>query len=256
LKFSGSGDEVLKRFYKVYKKAQERAKKLPEETNTSLNTRRYYNSRIRKKISPQQIEANKLSQKLTNQLSSLLSPWEKRVCKRLLNSKIGFVVKFRKFPLDLGNGILAQYTPDFVLKDHEYNGKRLLIEVQELLTEKDAIVFGAFMETYGGQYHLIMVVSDGQLRMWNELDQNRKKLFNDIWTIEDLDFFIKDLKKYESTSSTREDEGEEKDRRNRNQIISHMIKPTKTLYCIGCRLSFDTADFSQLYCFKCLKYLE
>ncbi len=241
MKFSGSGSEVFNRAYDAYIRSK----------NKEFVRR--------KRPTPKQIaDAKKMAYDLVrNQEKPIFSPWEEKVRKKLRDSNIEFEVKFRKFPIYIDDNAFVNYVPDFILKHHEINAKQILIEAHEYLTERDAILYGLFMETYGGQYYLIMIVSDNQLRQWNELDQANRRLFNDIWSIDDLDFFIRDLQKYKHISSEDNRQSRIKPSYTRMQIVSELIRPKKPLFCVGCKQSFETYDVSQLYCFQCLdKYLR
>jgi len=174
MKFRGSGT-VFHKFLKHYKKAkQEENRKNPKPT-------------------PEQIaNAKKFAQKLMRPDEKSFSPWEQHIRKKFGKSKLEFDEKFRKFPLEI-NGEVIDYIPDFILKDFRENGKSILIEAHQDLTEKDVKKFRLFMNKYGSTYHLIMIVQGNYLQKWNELDQGEQTLFHDIWVDEDVDIFIKTL---------------------------------------------------------------
>lgn len=115
------------------------------------------------------------------------------VKKHLLQSGVRFEESFRIFPLKSNDGLIFDYIPDFYLKDIRHKNKRILIEVHTKLTLNDVIKFRLFMDTYGRAYHLIMIVHDQQLREWNRYDYGEQALFHDIWTIDAIEFFVKQL---------------------------------------------------------------
>jgi len=170
MKFSGPGNITLKEFFKHYKK-----------------------SNIKKNPTPQQIfEAKKLAQELMRHRK--FTVWEEKVKMKLNKSGLKFEEKFRKFPLYLDHQSHFEYVPDFILKDVHYKNKKILVEAHEDFTEQDAIKYGLFMDKYGETYYLIMVVKSEQLWKWNEYDNKTHPLFHDIWTIDDLDDFIQNLR--------------------------------------------------------------
>lgn len=50
------------------------------------------------------------------------------------------------------------------------------------------------MKRYSSIFYLIIIVNENELRIWNEFDKS-SKLFNDIWTIDDLTYLINWIKK-------------------------------------------------------------
>lgn len=175
------------------------------------------------------------------------TPWENKVRRKFHSAFILFDAKFRIFPLIGSDGKEYIFVPDFTLKDYEHgNGKRILIEANEDLNESDKPMYSAFIQTYGQLYHLIMIVTDNQLRLWNA---SSEKLFDDIWTIEDIDYFIADLKKRKKITVK---QPSKIDSKLAKSIIPESLGPTKMHLCIGCRKTFDTPDVTQIYCSICL----
>ena len=235
MKFRGSGNEVLKKFYDEYKKTRE------------------FNKSKKFRLTPQQIEKVKIRAKqLIASHNSVFSHWEEKVRKKLRASNVEFETKFRKFPLYIDGEKIYDYVPDFVLKNREINKKRILIEVHEYLTEEIALKHGAFMETYDSQYYMIMIVSDNELRKWNEWESSNHKLYDDVWTLNDLNFFVNSLTKYESSSNK---DDKLKNSKSRNEVSFERLKPSKTVLCIGCKNFFETIEYEQLYCSTCLNKL-
>ena len=120
------------------------------------------------------------------------SPWEKGIIEIFQKSKLRFETKFREFYFDFGKEKFV-YLPDLLVKGFEYDEKQILIEAHEEISEYDVKKYRRFRSIYGSVYHLIMIVTDGELRKWNEYDRGEQGLFHEIWTSEDIDFLINDL---------------------------------------------------------------
>ena len=50
------------------------------------------------------------------------------------------------------------------------------------------------MREFRDTYHVIMVVHDRYLRNWNEIDMNRRVLFDEIWVTYNIDDMISSIK--------------------------------------------------------------
>ena len=98
------------------------------------------------------------------------SGWEKQILKKLRDSGISIETKFRNFPLNVENEKF-EYVPDFLMKGFEYKGREVLVEAHEKISEEDVKKYRKFRSVFGSTYYLIMIVTDGELRMWNEYDQ-------------------------------------------------------------------------------------
>ena len=212
--------------------------------------------------------------------------WEKKVMKRLQKSKIKFKKKFRTLPL-LIDGLDEDYTPDFLL-DFAYKGRRhVIVEVHEDLTEHDITKYRTFMDVYGRIYYLIVVVNEGQLRKWNELDMAEQSLFHDIWTLDNIEIMISELEKLRDVSK-KQYESEEttcpkcgkfaqgkfeiedlfgyrgkrvqsycKVCRRRNHVNDNIdaenkLEP-KRVNCSGCGKNYMEEERGELYCESCEK---
>ena len=142
------------------------------------------------------ITEKKITELIDKSNHRIFSPWELRVYDKLKKSKIEFNIKSRRFPLQLDKDLKNIYTPDFILKNRTFKNKKIVIEAHEDLTDGDIIRYAMFMKKFGISHHLIMIVQDGQLRDWNEINNKKHPLFHDIWVVDDLDLFIKSLDKY------------------------------------------------------------
>ena len=212
--------------------------------------------------------------------------WEKKVMARLSKSKIEFEKKFRTFPLQIDDSSVS-YTPDFVLDFAYKNRRRVIVEVHEDLTDFDIKKYSTFMSIYGRIYFLIMVVSDGQLRKWNEIDNGNQILYHDIWTLNAIEDMIQQLerlrevskKQYENEEATcpkcgkfaqgkfeiEELFGYRGERvqsyckvcRNRknvdDKIIPEIKQNPKRVYCPGCGKNFMEKERGELYCQSCIE---
>ena len=122
------------------------------------------------------------------------SGWEKQILKKLRDSGISIETKFRNFPLNVENEKF-EYVPDFLMKGFEYKGREVLVEAHEKISEEDVKKYRKFRSVFGSTYYLIMIVTDGELRMWNEYDQGVQGFFNEIWAVGDIEFLTERLRK-------------------------------------------------------------
>jgi len=236
MKISGSGSEVFKRFYQSYRKSK-------NFKNQSTMT-----------VTPMQIAAAKsYAKKLMAYKDSVFTRWEDQVRKKLKNSKIKFETKFRTFPILLDGEKIFEYCPGFILKDRSIKDRKILIEAHEFLTEKIGLMHSIFLESYGSQYYIIMIVTDNELRKWNEWKMSEGKIFDDIWTVNDLNFFIKSLTKYKTELPNNEKNTAIQQQITKEKIFSEILKSSEQMTCIGCKRSFKTVDYGQPYCPTCLK---
>ena len=120
--------------------------------------------------------------------------WEKKVKKKLHNSSISFEEKFRKFPLEIDTNNVI-YQPDFVLDFSYKNRKRVIVEVQEKRSLDEIKKYQTFVDVYGRVYWLIMVVTEEELRNWNEVSKRGLPVCHDIWTLPNIDDMIVTLEK-------------------------------------------------------------
>ena len=125
------------------------------------------------------------------------SGWEKQILKKLRDSGISIETKFRNFPLNVENEKF-EYVPDFLMKGFEYKGREVLVEAHEKISEEDVKKYRKFRSVFGSTYYLIMIVTDGELRSWNEYDQGAQGFFNEIWAMGDIEFLIEHLRKMKS----------------------------------------------------------
>jgi len=123
------------------------------------------------------------------------SVWERRILRKLRKSGFSIETKFRNFPVRVENEIF-EYIPDFLVKDFEYKGREILIEAHEKISEDDVEKYRKFRSTFGISYYMIMIVTDEELRIWNEYDQGKQGFFNEIWTDDDIENLIICLKKW------------------------------------------------------------
>ena len=90
---------------------------------------------------------------------------------------------------------IFEYIPDFLVKDFEYKGREILIEAHEKISEDDVEKYRKFRSIFGVSYYMIMIVTDEELRIWNEYDQGKQGFFNEIWPDDDAVLLIEDLRK-------------------------------------------------------------
>ncbi len=122
------------------------------------------------------------------------SGWEKQILKKLRDSGISIETKFRNFPLNVENEKF-EYVPDFLMKGFEYKGREVLVEAHEKISEEDVKKYRKFRSVFGSTYYLIMIVTDGELRSWNEYDQGVQGFFNEIWAVGDIEILTERLRK-------------------------------------------------------------
>tara|TARA_Y100001960_G_scaffold121939_1_gene130179 strand:- start:168 stop:1043 length:876 start_codon:yes stop_codon:yes gene_type:complete len=186
MKFSGSGSIAFKLLGQHYKNTLKKELKKQRNDVTTLAQKLindYYTPTNKKKIQ----EIKQILEK------PKFSKWEKQVVKTFENNGIKNETKFREFPLHISETVSITYIPDFLLKDFEKDEKLIIVEAHPELTPEAIAKNSAFMKQYFDVYHLIMIVPDSDLRIWNEADQN-SKLFHDIWVIDNLEDLIEHLK--------------------------------------------------------------
>ena len=92
--------------------------------------------------------------------------WEREIIKKIEKSGLKFETKFFKFPLNIGNKKFI-YVPDLLMKDFFFNEKKIILEAHEKISEDDIAKYRKFRSIYGNVYHLLLVVTDIELRKWN-----------------------------------------------------------------------------------------
>ena len=197
------------------------------------------------------------------------------------HKKIEKVFKFeatRKFPLEGG----VVYSPNYILTKTR-NKKKIIIHVDVNVADANVSTYKTFMKMYRNAYYVIMVVSDGQLRTWNEKDKNRNILFDEIWAVDGVSDMIKSINNPRGTDlgsdlavcsiCHRQAKGVKKIKSNfaykTESVGSLTIQPycrkcqkkmhprgvtripESAIRCIGCGVLFRTKTASQLYCDSC-----
>jgi hypothetical protein len=185
-------------------------------------------------------EARQLAEQLIPK--RMITAWESKVIKRFAGAGISLEIKSRIFPLYDTDGNEFIYIPDFTIMHHSFKGKKIIVEANEDLTERDIPMYASFMRDRSNSYHLIFVVTENQLRLWNSVGD---RIFDEIWTIDDMAFLIDSLKRYRIASSIQTETGKPKPSSVQNSF-------SKTYQCIGCKREFVSADPSQTYCDQCL----
>lgn len=198
----------------------------------------------------------------------------------LVYKKIEQSFKFeavRKFPM--GDDVV--YSPDYILTQTR-NGKKIVIHVDISIVDTSASTYKTFMKMFKNVYYVIMVVSENQLRRWNEEDENRQVLFDEIWTVNNVDDMIEsirnlprvDIDSILATCSVchKQAKGIKKIKNNfayrtksdgsltihprcrkcQKNMYSRRVRLTEsTVRCIGCGTSFRSKIISQIYCNLC-----
>ena len=187
--------------------------------------------------------------------------------------------KSRRFPLEGG----TVYCPDYILT-RSYNGKRIVVQIDECPATSNAQTYRSFMKEFKNTYHVILVVCDKYLRKWNEIDMNKRVLFDEIWVAHNIGDMISSIKSRPvlgnldagsiiCTSCYKKADGMGKIKRDfvcrvekdgsitvlpqckdclstkTNQSTSI---PQSSRRCIGCGESFNITTVSQLYCNSCI----
>ena len=196
MKFSGSGNlafKLLEEHYKKRIKKNKQFKKIQKVSKIQTEHLRQVTKSTAEKLARELIRGGKPEKHF--------SLWEQKVRNKLLKSGIKFVEKTQKemdrFPLQINEKVTIYYVPDFILDKHRFHGKKIIIEAHQNLTDEDVLKYGFFLKKYSAAYHLIMIVTWSQLSLWNEISSRKYRLFDDVWTVEDADLFVKSLKKYE-----------------------------------------------------------
>ena len=183
----------------------------------------------------------------------------------------------RKFPLRGG----VTYHPDYILTQ-THDGKKIIIHIDEDVTATNISKYRMFMKIARNAYHVIMVVNDCQLRTWNEKNRDKRLLFDDIWTTNNVKEMIDSIKnphRFSSKTSTavcrichRRASDLKKIKNNfsyrtesdgsltvqpycrkcqKGKHVRKIHTSESLTKCIGCRMSFRTDIASQLYCNSC-----
>ena len=184
----------------------------------------------------------------------------------------------RKFPLE-GDTV---YSPDYILAKTR-NEKKIIIHVDMNVVDANVSTYKLFMKMFKNAYYVIMVVSDGQLRTWNAKDKNRHILFDEIWTVDNVDDMIESVKNPRGIDLSsdlaacsichRQAKGAKKikndfaystesdgsltiqpycrkcQRKMRSRVVSRISE--SAIRCIGCGVLFRTKMASQIYCDSC-----
>ena len=191
--------------------------------------------------------------------------------------------KLRRFPLEGG----TIYCPDYILT-RSYNGKRIIVQIDECPATSNTQTYRFFMREFRDTYHVIMVVHDRYLRNWNEIDMNRRVLFDEIWVTYNIDDMISSIKsrpvlgnldagyiicpscykKADDMGKIRRDFVCRTERDGSFTVLpqckdclstkTHQPAsiPQSSRRCIGCGALFDTTAVSQLYCNLCISKLR
>ena len=218
--------------------------------------------------------------KSTNPKTKSTNPKIAMKPKSITHKKIERKFRFedaRKFPLQ-GNVV---YIPNYILTQTRH-GKKIIIQVDVGMVDSNVSIYRMFMKSFKNTYYMIMVVSDGQLRAWNERDKNRHILFDEIWTVDNVDDMIEsitNLRSIESSSDLavcsichRQAKGIKRIKNNfayrtrsNGSLTIHpycrkcqemrprevALMPESATRCIGCGVLFRTKIASQIYCGPC-----
>ncbi len=188
MKFSGTGTSSFKKFKEYYKSMRKKEQKeigIKSRNLAEELIKEYFNSTKPK-------ESEKIKKRLERK--RVFSSWEQQVFEKLKENRIEFNKKFRKFPIKINDNLTINYEPDSLLEKYEFDGKEIIIEAHEELTNDDIVKYSTFMKNYFSVFHLIMIVNEHELRKWNGFDSSNR-LFNDIWTINDLKDLINWIKR-------------------------------------------------------------
>ena len=187
----------------------------------------------------------------------------------------------RVFPLDGG----MTYRPDYILS-HVRDGRKTIVQIDEEITDLAVARYRSFMKRLGNAYFMIAVVKDGQLRKWNDADQGRGMLYDEVWVGDDVSDMIRRIKNPPKTVShvaicsacnkTLDDIAKIKrdfpyrvkedgsiDVNSKCRVCKEAHETTKPKYtirtshkCIGCGIQFSTTIASCLYCDQCTQKLN
>lgn len=120
------------------------------------------------------------------------SIWERKILKKMRNSELDIETKFRNFPLHIEKEKF-EYIPDFLIKGFLYKQREVIVEAHEEISEEDVNRYRKFRSVFGVMYYLILIVKDKELQKWNDLDQGVQGIFNEIWSVNNVDLLIKYL---------------------------------------------------------------
>ncbi len=120
------------------------------------------------------------------------SEWERKIVKKMNDSELDVEIKFRNFPLHVEKEKI-EYIPDFLIKGFLYKQREIIIEAHEEISEDDVSKYRKFRSVFGAMYYLILIVKKEEFERWNTYDQGIQGVFNEIWTLNDIDLLIKYL---------------------------------------------------------------
>jgi len=154
----------------------------------SYGMKNYYHKKIRSSF----YRTSKISRILKENKffkENSFSSWERKILKKMRNSDLDIEIKFRNFPLHVEKEKF-EYVPDFLIKGFLYKQREIIVEAHEEISEDDVNKYRKFRSVFGAMYYLILIVKDEELRKWNEFDQGVQGVFNEIWTVNDVDLLI------------------------------------------------------------------
>ena len=150
MKFSGSGNlafKLLEEHYKKQIKKKKKFKKIQQVSKIQTEHLRQVTKSKAEKLARELIKGRKPEKHF--------SLWEQKVRNKLLKSGMKFVEKTQKemdkFPLQINEDITIYYVPDFILDKHRFNGKKIIIEAHQNLTDEDVLKYGFFLKKYSAE---------------------------------------------------------------------------------------------------------
>ena len=119
------------------------------------------------------------------------SGWEQLLKQNLKMMEIFYDLKPFKFPLPDG----LVYTPDFVLKRENINGKKIILEPHGVMTEEDSHKFSLFRQVYGNNCYLLLLMKNDDITYYRVRGLLPEEAYDDVWPIEYLGMLLTQLKK-------------------------------------------------------------
>jgi len=114
------------------------------------------------------------------------SGWEKMVAETLSRLRISFQLKPLRFPLPKD----VTYTPDFILPNTTCQGKTVVLEPHAVMNEFDNRKFSLFVEMFGREYHLIVIMRNNDIDYYRSLKLLPMETGYEIWPFEYIDIHL------------------------------------------------------------------
>jgi hypothetical protein len=118
------------------------------------------------------------------------SGWEQLLKDNLAKMKISYYLKPFKFPLPDN----LVYTPDFVLKEANISGRKIILEPHGRMNEEDIHKYSLFRQIYEKDCFLLLIMRNDDIVYYRARDLLPEKAYDDVWPKEYLGILLTRLK--------------------------------------------------------------